>query len=213
MSLILATVTYGRKPDGNPFKEQKDCFSFSAAVGWAVRWIRNHPGSTPRLPETWRGWATQQRVEWLCSLSDGVTFKFISKPAHQILLVHEKHGTRFFYVPEEKDLHAVALKIVKERHANDYYQAPYELEQPDVDEESISSLPKAVQRAAADAWKRYRNDLIEHQRQLDDFNLAEAAVEQNDGEKAWELLQVRSEYEYENCKLEVCESVSECDDG
>ncbi len=204
MSLVEATLSYGRKQNGDQFVEYASFCSLSSAIGWAARWLRNHPGSA-QLPKSWRTWDIKQRAEWLSSIP-GITFSFVSKPIHQILLVHEKHGTRYFYVPEEKDINAVALKIVQERHQNSYYPAPDEQDEPDVAEEVIATLPKTVQRAAIQAWERYRRDKDERQRQQDDFDLAEAAVEQNDGEKAWELLKLRSEYEYERCELVTCES-------
>lgn len=124
----------------------------------------------------------------------------------RILIVKEKHGDRYFVINSRADLHRAALKIVKERYDHGYwYHAPKRKEdiaKPAYSKKEIEQLKGAAKEAALAELRRYERELKYHKIAEEQYALALAAVKENDGEAAYELLDWRRDCEYEGFELE-----------
>jgi len=136
----------------------------------------------------------------------------ITKP--QLLVFKEKHGERYFHVPDDAALFKAALKVLSERFEEGcwYYKPEDKPEPPDVTEAQIETLPKSLQAAAMQKRREYNNKLRDYQFELEIFELIEKAIEKKDGRAAWRILKDRAEGEYEGCDLERYESVEDDED-
>jgi hypothetical protein len=128
-------------------------------------------------------------------------------PGPQLLICKEKHGERYYYLPTEAHLHAVALDIVKERFVQHWYGTSEESFQSDEDLEGLKVQVNSIsdpdlRRGAAAELKRKQQAAAYAREGLDDYVTAKKAVETNDGELAWELLNSRASAEYEYVRLE-----------
>jgi len=55
----------------------------------------------------------------------------VSQPC--VLVFKEKHGDRYFHVPNDETLFAAALHVLKERHADGYwYHKPESTDKPEL---------------------------------------------------------------------------------
>lgn len=119
----------------------------------------------------------------------------------RILVLHEKHGDSYYDATTEAALHAAALKIVRQRLKQGYYQAGKPPEDPGLTRKEALKLPVAVQRSALDVLATYErrmrihNDIVRIQRWAQD------AVEKRDGVLAFQTLEACREGEYENFSL------------
>jgi len=117
----------------------------------------------------------------------------------QVLVFNEKHGERYFHVPNDETLFAVALHVLTERNAEGYwYYKPEPKEKPeapDVTEEQIATLPKSLQPAAAQKLREYKRALRDYQDSVEDYESIEKALRDKDGRVAWECIRDRGDHE------------------
>jgi hypothetical protein len=133
----------------------------------------------------------------------------------RILRIKEKHATRYFDASTVEKLHAVALAIVKERLKPDYAFITHPGEpsewydvKADLTDEQIAALPtEKLQQSAGSERSQCRRYRGEYTEALEVFEKARRAVKQKDGALAWEVLQDRSDHEYEGHSFEYLENV------
>lgn len=128
-------------------------------------------------------------------------------PGPQLLICKEKHGERYYYLPTEAHLHAVALDIVKTRFVEGWYGSSEESFSSDEDLDGLKVQVNSIadpdlRRGAAAELKRKHHAAAMAREGLDDFLAARRAVTTDDGELAWELLHARASAEYEYVRLE-----------
>ncbi len=127
----------------------------------------------------------------------------------RIIVVTEKHGTRYFAADTKDQLHASALKILSERLTDGYWYAePEKPTQPVLlSDEQIAMLPKdsSTRIHAEDERKVYRRAVRNYEEDLLRYNAIRKAVADKDGAAAWKVLQSRTDHEYEGCDLETLE--------
>jgi hypothetical protein len=125
----------------------------------------------------------------------------------QLLVFHEKHGERYFYVPDDHTLFTAALKVLNERHAEDYwYFKPDKPKAPDFTKEQVEAMPESLQSGAMKRLLEYSNELREWENDSENYNNVVKAVETKDGRLAWQCLRDYSEGEYQRVSLERLES-------
>lgn len=127
----------------------------------------------------------------------------------KLLVVHEKHGDRYFLLSSEEDFRKAALKLVRERVVCDFFRVG-EPEKPSTQETWIDSHPSsAVRKAALDEWRRYKLDLSNAKVRNEASLLAHAAIATGNGEMAIEAMNLHRDYEYEGYNIEPFERVEE----
>lgn len=133
----------------------------------------------------------------------------------RILVLKEKHATRFFDIATLDQLHAVALKILAERAKGQYAyivdpgtfkEASPSTEEYNPTDEEIKALPEPLQAHATTKRAAYRRELRSYQREKEQFTTARKALKDKDGEAAWDILQDRDGYEYEGFRIEYLEN-------
>lgn len=139
-----------------------------------------------------------------------------------LLVFKEKHGTSYYHADNEAQLFAIALTVVRDRYEQGYwYGSEKDIEATRV-EQSVrmaklnglrDELAKQTHETVVRALKRDRDEL---EREINDnveairfFDMAKRAVDERNGGLAWELLQDRSQYEYERFERERIETVDE----
>jgi len=130
-----------------------------------------------------------------------------------LLVFKEKHGERYFYIPDDKALFAVALKIVSERFEEGYWYPEPGVEDkpaaPDYTKEQIATLPESMQKTATATLAAYERSLREYNGLVDEFKRIEKAVEEKDGQAAWQIIRERQRAEYEGYDLEHFETLDD----
>jgi hypothetical protein len=130
------------------------------------------------------------------------------KNKKQILIAKEKHGTRYFDASTPELLAESAFKLLKERWNDGYW---YYLDDPPEDkdvlsEEQIAALPTESLRNQESQKREY---FLREQRDweylAEKYRAIKDCVENGLKNRAWKLLQNRSDYEYENVELETLE--------
>jgi hypothetical protein len=134
----------------------------------------------------------------------------------RILVLKEKHGTRYFDIDTFEKLQDVCLDILKERldPKYGYISHPGLLEEAWgcrepylLSDEDIAALPVALQATATQKRRDYRKYKAEWQLDLDIWNEANKAVKLQDGEAAYDILDARRDHEYEGLCFEYLENV------
>jgi hypothetical protein len=132
--------------------------------------------------------------------------------ALRFLIAKEKHATRYFDASTEEALYAAALKLLKERmsqygcirspgKASAWYKSADILT-----DEQIAALPNDALKSQADRARcEARRLKQQYEEALVTWGAARAAREENDGAAAWQVLQMREDYEYEGFSFEYLE--------
>lgn len=139
------------------------------------------------------------------------TAPIVNQP--MLLVFNEKHGDRYFNVPNDEALFAAALKIVTERFEQGYwYVEPEENEKPaapDFTKEQIATLPESMREAAQKKLREYERSLHDYNELVDGYARIKKAVDEKDGRVAWEVIRDRCDAEYEGYALKPFESVED----
>jgi hypothetical protein len=79
---------------------------------------------------------------------------FITEP--KLLVFKEKHGERYFYIPDDKTLFAAALKVLTQRHGDGYwFYAPEKPLALDFTAEQVAALPENLRVPAELTLRKY----------------------------------------------------------
>lgn len=130
------------------------------------------------------------------------------KTKKQILIAKEKHSTRYFDASTPELLAESAFKLLKERWDDGYW---YELDDPPkekevLSEEQIAALPtESLRNQESQKRKNYLREVYNWQSDEKQYLSIKDCVENGLKNRAWKLLQNRSDYEYENVELEYLE--------
>lgn len=120
-----------------------------------------------------------------------------------VLVLAEKHGTRYYVVDSDEDLFKVALVVVRGRLKDGYYHAPGEAPTPpDYAEEDILKMPRSLQAEARKRVQEYKLRSREWDDANEDWILLQEVCSTANGRKAMELLEARSDWGYEGFSLE-----------
>ena len=130
------------------------------------------------------------------------------KQINKILIAEEKHGTRYFDASTPEALNAAAFSLLKERWDEGYW---YYLGDPPENKDvlpydQIDSLPtQSLKDSELKRRTQYLRDLHSWQNEEKEYNAIKDCVENNLLDKAWKLLQSRSDGEYEKVEIETLE--------
>lgn len=132
----------------------------------------------------------------------------------EILVDHGKHGDDYYDASTPEAKKAAALRIIEDRLGNNYIfdpsgphfdaakekyesaQAEWLLIKAKFNHDSVAhAAVKKAYDSALSNWVYYRDSLA-------DFKRAKKAVEEQDGNLAWQILMDRMDYEYEYVSIE-----------
>jgi hypothetical protein len=134
---------------------------------------------------------------------------FVAEP--MLLIFKEKHGDRYFHVPNDKTLFRVALYVLTERYKQGYwYPKPSDQDKPtppDINEAGIAKLPQSLQGTAKKNLQEYKRALAEYTDLVSEYEGIKKTVDTENGRAAWILLRNRRDAEYEGFDLETYEEV------
>ncbi len=127
-----------------------------------------------------------------------------------VLVFREKHGSRYFHIPNAKALYAAALQVLTMRYREEcWYLKPEPSDKPktpDVPAAEIEKLPVSLQSAARTLWQEYNERLRSYLEDERDYKAITKAVREKDGKAAWDILNARKNAEYEGFFLESYEN-------
>lgn len=136
---------------------------------------------------------------------------FVKQP--MLLVFKEKHGERYFYIPDDAALFGACLKVVTERLEQDWYPEPDGVvpKAPDFTREQIATLPESMRAEATAKLRAYDRDVEAFNEELADFAKIKKAVDEKNGRLAWGIIRDRARAEYEGYDLERFETISDED--
>lgn len=120
---------------------------------------------------------------------------------NKILICDDKYGRDIYSVPTVTDLYKVALHILEYRFENNYFQKSTLPKPLDYTKEDIEKMPESFRKDATEKLKsneRYIQSIKEVNSEYDD---AENALKNKDGQTAWEIIRSRNDNEYEKIEL------------
>lgn len=122
-----------------------------------------------------------------------------------VLVVKEKHCTRYMKAGTVEELYVSALKLVNERIDPDY-QWYYKPDKPDTEnvlsEEQIKALPEGrVKDLAVKEFKNVKYDFAQYEDDLAFWNAVQECIKKSDGKLAYALLMNHRDYEYESIEF------------
>ena len=129
-----------------------------------------------------------------------------------LLVFKEKHGERYFNVPNDDALFAACLKVVTERLKDGYwYNEPDGVvpQAPDFTKDQVASMPESMRSDAYKKLRAYDQALSSFNEEIADHAKIKKAVDEKNGRLAWGIIRDRGRYEYEGYDLERFESVTE----
>jgi hypothetical protein len=126
--------------------------------------------------------------------------KPITKPC--LLVVHEKHGDRYFHIKDDVTLHRAALKLLSEREADGYYKPSVGPAALGYTEGDLSNMPESLRDPAARMLKAHKQACVTYMAEVKDYGAITRIIAERDGAAAWTVLRnrvlrnrVRPEYE------------------
>jgi len=129
----------------------------------------------------------------------------------RLIVFREKHGDRIFRVETDEKLWAVALKVLKERDAEDYwYEEPEVPEKPTsllLTNEQIATLSEGARDVVKQDQEQYERNLREHRTNMARYQRLRQAIDLGDGRLALRVLGERKDYEYEGWDFEYLDEV------
>lgn len=135
--------------------------------------------------------------------------KYMKEHPNRLLILRTKHGDDIYSVPTDDVLYKFMVKIVQMRHKegwyNNYLPTP---EKPDFDEEDIDTLPASMQFSAHEKLAEFRQKAKIYASQFEERTLLGDALAGN-GEAAYEFMEYRNDYEYEDFRLEIPKTFEE----
>lgn len=128
--------------------------------------------------------------------------------SERVVVLKEKHETRYFVIRSVEDMKKLCLKVVTQRHKEGYwYYAPEEPpKKPDYTAEEAATLKGSAQEAALDEIKNYKRELASYEEDKHLYALVLKAAE-GDKEAALQVMFARREAEYEEFAIEKAESL------
>ena len=125
-----------------------------------------------------------------------------------ILVVKEKHGTRYFDARNAPSFAMACLKLLKERRDKGYYDVEEpRVKEPAISEEQVKALDESsgIKLAAEREWYWYKNSWADYEEDRAMLVEVNKAIETEDGLLAYCVLRHRDNHEYEEVKLETLE--------
>lgn len=129
---------------------------------------------------------------------------------HSALILDEKHGSHYYYVPNLPCLLKTCRSIVLDRVEEGYWyptEADFsEIEKPSFSKDDVEKMKDGpVKRAAQEEWKNYEYSLRSQESEKEQLASIKF-IQQNDnldgGIKAYHLLKARNGGEYEGFRIE-----------
>jgi dsDNA-binding SOS-regulon protein len=134
----------------------------------------------------------------------------------RILVCHEKHYNRYFAIHDDKELHDVCVKILKERLKEKYYDPTMYMENPKdklgMSLKDIKNLPKGIIRDEAEKkYQEWQKEVEEWDKMTKFKERVKTVIEKSyPGDQsprglkleAFGLLELRKHDEYERIELE-----------
>lgn len=133
----------------------------------------------------------------------------------KLLILKEKHGTSYYFIPNEAHLHAVALQVLTERLKEGWYgkESNFKDDSGLTPKQKYKNLLEERERCAQIEDEEIRDaalkimegrisDLKWSERVTREIRGIHAAVRLGNGEFAWQMLIDRSDLQYEGYQLE-----------
>lgn len=122
----------------------------------------------------------------------------------RILVLEEKHGPFYFPAFTDEELYNSALTILKGRYQSGqwYFLDEYSLKEPYMSLSDVQLLPEGkLKTTALNQHLKYQKQKAEREEDQKHYNNILRAIKNKDGKLAWEILQYRSDFEYEAIRL------------
>lgn len=124
----------------------------------------------------------------------------------KIIIFNEHHGKRVFDVSTERQLHQVALSVIKGRFGqqNDYYilEEPTPPEEPDFSVDYYEQMPPGRLKDEA-GWilRAYERNVSVYRQEKYQFDTIKRCIQEEDGYLAWKILSDRKVYDDEGFEI------------
>lgn len=127
---------------------------------------------------------------------------------NKILIVNEKHCTRYFDASTPELLNAAALKILKERWNEGYWYYLFDppSEEGVLSEEQIAALPtEALKQRETETRQNYFREKYNWEKDQAEYKMIKKTVENSTLDNAWKCLYNRRDGQYEGVEIEELE--------
>jgi hypothetical protein len=126
-----------------------------------------------------------------------------------IIIVEEKHVTRYFGADDTEQIGQACLQLIKERKEFGYFPSD-DLKPPEAPP-VIQASPddREAMKLIADREQRYKNQMRQYRSDLELLQLLRRALDNNDYHAAYRILSERNGYEYEGFRIEKLEKASD----
>lgn len=120
-----------------------------------------------------------------------------------VVVCKEKHGTRYFVVESDEELFRTSLVILRGRLKGGWYYEPGEPPpKPDFSKEDVEKMPASLRNSALSKLKEHEDSMKYWKDVASCWEAVNQAAAEADGRLAWEVLDGRSDHEYEYVGLE-----------
>ena len=136
-----------------------------------------------------------------------------------LLILHEKHGDRYFKFETIEELHKIALHVLKKRAEEDDWGnlCVVEVQRNNENQEKYAALKEYIKHVthpqAVSLLNKEVDDLSKEIKNstnlIDVYRRALSSLKESDGKKALEALNSRQSWEYENFDLDEAETVED----
>lgn len=120
---------------------------------------------------------------------------------NKIIIFKHKHYNNYYNINTFEQLKKVSLVELQSRIDMNYIQKWDLPDELDFKEEDIQNMPESLKKDATSKLKLYKRNLREIVNNNMVFEQAHKAINENDGELAWNVLQLRNGHEYENYEI------------
>lgn len=125
---------------------------------------------------------------------------FVERPI--VLVLHEKHGNQYFYIPDEEALFRAALEVLTSRNKENYFYFKPEIPNPELTKEQVDSLPPALKKEGEKKYLARKELILRQKYEAEEYESIQSTIKEKDGRKAWRILRDRNGGEYERVSLE-----------
>lgn len=130
----------------------------------------------------------------------------------RIIVFKEKHGNRYFDAATDEKLHAAALKVLRDRFNIGWYYPPASLKEDPM--AKIAELEEALKvlkdsdliKQTKKKIEQTKREIMSRKEQVLEWLTIQKALEESNGKLAYQVLNFRRDYEYEEFDFEYLES-------
>lgn len=159
-------------------------------------WLYRKSLGEPLRDECVRGWSGDEHTEQTAMAE---AESYIANSV-RILVEYQKHGEVYYDISTNEKFKTAVLYVIASRFENGYYQLHDPPSDPEID---LKTIPDSLKTSAKRRLDEYKSALRDYHREKATYDFVKTAIANNDAAIAWDVLDSRSNYEYERVEIIV----------